>query len=166
MLKADRFSYANMLRSPAIASFLIIFAANSGVARGDQECALDKLIFKSDDGKSTFVTERITTREKAGYQLDTAYHGRLNGRRAVAVYSLAPMASPCCVWFSYLPGQPLDNAWGRPPPKEPFKAWRDPVKVSVGDIGRSMDLQVNHPPWKPDKGPLAGMVLKPVGCRR
>ena len=100
---------------------------------------------------------------------DLLLRGTMNGQSVNAVYT-TEASVPCCVWFSYRPGErmnaerdekrPVNKTW-----IEEHMTWIEkPISINLGDAWWTIDA-TNHPPWPDDKGPLHDGKFVPVKCR-
>jgi hypothetical protein len=127
---------------------------------------MDHLILYDQKLGSLFLVDKVEEAINERGHGDTAFYGLLNvaggpDQRVIAVYSVLD-ALPCCVWYSYLPGQPMTQA-SNIPPNRTFKPLTDVPRVEFDEI---IIDQVNKPPWPPDTGPLQDGEFEVVACRR
>ena len=145
----------------AAAAMLLVQFQNSAVAN---PCPIDHLIFADQASKAVFVVEKVEAANlnDRGHG-DTAFYGSLtiNGGdeiSVVAIYSVWD-ALPCCVWYSYRAGEQFTQASGTPPALAAIPSQL--VELDEFTIDHDSD-----PDWPDDKGPLRGLTLEAIACRR
>jgi hypothetical protein len=153
-----------MLRAmAAMVGLLVTTAAEAKVCRKDHLILEDK-----ESGRRIIVKQMADDVNTGGYG-DFFYVGDLvNGatRRPVVVVYTVFKASPCCVFFSYKPGDRMTKPYGGSPPAPHLRKVTAPEVIDLSDAEsverNSFDMDTNHPPWDPDSGPVGHGVFVPV----
>jgi hypothetical protein len=150
----------------------------SAAGQAGQTCPLNRTIFRDSKSGREFVALKVglnqvykcagswerpfhhpqkRLQEKCGPALgDEVIVGRLNGKPAVAVYTVE-RAVPCCNWQSY---RRLKDAMLSPELHEWLTQSEMPA-VRLGDEGYSISAD----PDRPDNGPLGRGNFVPAKCR-
>jgi hypothetical protein len=108
------------------------------------------------------------TKEMCSGYGDTFFRGIVNGKSVYAVFTIMP-AAPCCVWFSYKLGDPMDRESANRRTIVHKIRIEQPKSIDLNnadDIHHwTIDLNPEtRQPWPADEGPLRGGVFIPVKC--
>jgi hypothetical protein len=151
----------------------------SGGSAAAKSCNLDRLVYLDADTSRKFVVSRVgqsacsdregrtfkPTKDKMCEGSSSIFlRGTMDRKIVYAVLSSFQGSLPCCVWFSYGPGEKMNRGRDDKWPVE--ITWIErPTAIRLDDSWWEIDTKINHPPWPADVGPLRDGEFVPVECR-